>query len=495
MRLRLSLVAGVGVALLPFAARAAGPLGPEDSLITTSEYRVDLTQGPVLAGTRVLGLAGAFVAIAEGVDGNNQNAAAPAVRTAYSFDHVDYDLGFGLTFPASLSGNDFFNSGERTQLSRSQKGFLFLSIAANLQIGRWGLGASLDYQSYELRSTATQGYGLNARFGGARFSAAHAFEDGQLVLGLGSRGTGLVVERQNPEATTGTPLFTIEGAALELGGLWRPNDQPFRVGVAARSAVLTTALDTDIPQNAQGDRVISVGSQTLFLPNEVELPWDVNVGLAVQLGRPFNPHWIDPAEALARLDRYVEYRNRERARQRQARIREAVQKGSSEASAAAAVDAQTETEEALDQVHLERSERAVRQQLKERYKALQRFYVLVSTSLLITGPVEKAVGVESFLEGRVRRSGRRTTYSPRLGIESEVVPGWLTLRAGTYGEPTRFDKPDAKARLHGTTGLDLKLFPWSVFGLFDEDTEWRVSGALDGAPRYFSWGVSVGVWH
>ena len=34
-----------------------------------------------------------------------------------------------------------------------------------------------------------------------------------------------------------------------------------------------------------------------------------------------------------------------------------------------------------------------------------------------------------------------------------------------------------------------------VFGLFDDGTEWRLSAALDGARRYFSWGVSIGVWH
>jgi hypothetical protein len=80
-------------------------------------------------------------------------------------------------------------------------------------------------------------------------------------------------------------------------------------------------------------------------------------------------------------------------------------------------------------------------------------------------------------------------------MESEVVPRWLVLRAGSYGEPTRFSGLGAKPRLHGTFGFDLKLFPWTVFGLFDEDTEWRVSAAMDGARSYFSWGLSIGIWH
>ena len=35
---------------------------------------------------------------------------------------------------------------------------------------------------------------------------------------------------------------------------------------------------------------------------------------------------------------------------------------------------------------------------------------------------------------------------------------------------------------------------WSVFGLFDDDTTFRVGGALDSAQRYFAWTASFGVW-
>ena len=49
--------------------RAAGPIGVDGEAITTSEYTIDLHRGPVLAGTRVVGLAGGYVAIAEGVAG------------------------------------------------------------------------------------------------------------------------------------------------------------------------------------------------------------------------------------------------------------------------------------------------------------------------------------------------------------------------------------------------------------------------------------------
>ena len=151
-------------------------------------------------------------------------------------------------------------------------------------------------------------------------------------------------------------------------------------------------------------------------------------------------------------------------------------------------------DEALDQIHRERSARTIRTELKRRARQLERFYVLVSSSLQITGPVDNSVGVESFIERRVQRSGRKATYTPRLGAETELVPSWVRFRAGTYLEPTRFESQGARARLHGTVGFDQKLFPWTVFGIFDEGTEWKLSAALDGARHYLSWGASVGIW-
>src|SRR5947207_3365101 len=111
---------------LVWAARASanGPLWPNGTPIKTSNYSVDLFQGPVFAGTRVTGLAGAYVAISEDVDGDLQNPATPAVRPFFSYSNFDYWLGFGVTFPATLQETDFFNSGGKTRLSNSPDSFV-----------------------------------------------------------------------------------------------------------------------------------------------------------------------------------------------------------------------------------------------------------------------------------------------------------------------------------------------------------------------------------
>ena len=482
---------GAWLALLTSAsvARAAGPLGPEGSPIATSNYRIDLTQGVVLAGTRVLGLAGAYVAIAEGVDGNSANPVAPAMRSPHSLDNFDYDVGFGFTLPAAVGGTDLFNSGDRTDVSTSQDAALFLDLAGNLQFGRWGTGVSLHYTTFEVADPGGQSLGLNARFGGIRLQVARAWLDGQFVLGLGSRGTGLVIQNKDPEPGEPAQLFDIAGAAAEIGALVRPNGAPYRIGVAVRSAVVTNALSSDVAANADGDLVISRNGTDLYLPNEVTLPWDIDLGLAIQLGpRPLNPRWVDPDEAIRRLDRYLAWKARERRRRASA-----ISRGATPARNAA-LEAERVGDEALDQIHRERSARAIRTELKRRARQLERFYVLVSSSLQITGPVDNSVGVESFIERRVQRSGRKATYTPRLGAETELVPSWVRFRAGTYLEPTRFESQGARARLHGTVGFDQKLFPWTVFGIFDEGTEWKLSAALDGARHYLSWGASVGIW-
>ena len=71
---------------------------------------------------------------------------------------------------------------------------------------------------------------------------------------------------------------------------------------------------------------------------------------------------------------------------------------------------------------------------------------------------------------------------------------WLVVRAGSYYEPTRFREP-AGPRIHGTGGFDVHIpIVWSLFGLLDDDTSFRVGGAVDGAARYFGWAVSAGIW-
>ena len=497
----------------PLRARAAGPLAANGEPIRTSEYAVDLSQGLILDGSRPTGLAGAYVAIGEGVDGIRQNPASPAVRMPYSFDDFDYDLGVGFTFPAMVKDADYFNSGQRTTdvgVHSKGLGFVFLNASGIVQWGAWGFGAAFDLQDYVLQRSRDQETGIEQDELYARFLTWHlqlARAVGDIIIGGGTRITGLQVTRKASLADPEAVMFETTGAALQGGLLWRPVGLPLRFGASFRSEVAndtTTARDGVVEVTAEEDRVIRDPNDptnldapnTIYLPNEVLLPWDVNVGWAVQFGpRPFNPKWVNPGVVLVNLRRYLAWRKLERERRREALLLEVERQGGDVNAARAAIDAQLETEAALDQKHLEREERRVDRELRRRYAQLARFYVLLSASVLITGPVRNAVGVESFLQRRVNRSGEQVSLSPRLGVESEVIPHWLRLRGGSYLEPTRFQTSSAAARLHGTFGLDVRLFPWTVFGLFEEGTSWRAGGVVDGSQRYLGWGATIGVWH
>src|SRR6478672_3195507 len=82
----------------PSVARADGPLGARGTPIQTSDYTLDLFQGPVLASSRVTAMGGAYAGLAEGAEGIPFNAAAASQRNAYSTTATDYELNAGITF-------------------------------------------------------------------------------------------------------------------------------------------------------------------------------------------------------------------------------------------------------------------------------------------------------------------------------------------------------------------------------------------------------------
>ncbi|MEP7049561.1 MAG: hypothetical protein ABJB12_04380 [Pseudomonadota bacterium] len=498
MRLRLLASARIGLLCLAFAASAGAQLPADGQPIKTNRYGVDLFQGPVLAGTRPIGVAGAFVAIGEGVEGDTQNPASPAVRVPWSSGHFDYDLGFGVTFPATLKNSDFFNSGKRTDLPKGSTGeFVFLNVAANLQFGKWGLGVTSDLQRYALSrdtsdSTDKSADQLVAQISITHIQLARAFADGQLIIGVGDRIATLAVENNSPLSAAQQSLFSTVGNGYEVGFLWRPNGSQFRVGGAFRSGVTTRPS----PDDAQTVLYRNDPANQLYLPDHVTVPWDLDVGVAVQLGpRPLNPLWRDPALEIERCKRFLRWRELERARRRRFELARVENVHGDVAAAANALDSEFATEAALDDATLSQAERDVDAELRRRHAALERFHVLLLGSVVVSGSASNAVGVESFLERTVQHSGASLSYSPRVGVETESVPHWLRLRAGSYYEPTRFPSNHEGGRPHGTFGFDAKLFPFDVFGLFHEGTTWRAGGSLDAARNYFGWSVAIGVWH
>jgi len=270
------------------------------------------------------------------------------------------------------------------------------------------------------------------------------------------------------------------------------------LGASMKSAVTTKAeTGTSGIAPVNGNRVLFQDTgDPMYIPDEVALPWEWALGFAAQLGaRPFNPRWTDPRDLVADV-RQANRRNEIERESRQARLLEAIPKDAPDAAAQKdRLIAEMKAEREKDEELLNRATTRARDVLKARERALGRWYLLMATSLKVSGPVKNAVGVESFLQRVVDQSGDRVVASPHLGVESEVVPNWLKLRAGLYGEPTRFSNNRAGPRTHTTFGFESKLFGWSLLGVYDRDTQWRVQAAVDTSQRYFAWSASIGVWH
>lgn len=433
-----------------FATTAAADPGVEGARITTNAYRIDLFQGPVLGGARATGLGGAYSPIAEGVAGFTTNAASPAVRPLWSHSWFDFDWDLSVTFPNLLPQTDFDNNGSS---GLEYKNFVFGAAGLQLQFGNWGVGGSVTGQTYSLGGDADSS--LQLQLARTNLLLARSLFEGQLVIGAGVRFASLALNTN--DGTSNKNIFTTTSAGYEAGLLVAPLNLPMRFAVTGRSK-----MNPDNPQDSPdlqrdgfGQAYVD-GRQRWYLPQSVELPWEIETGFALQLGpRPLNQPWINTHHP---------------------------------------------PDEYLEEIHLadggvirRKSPRYAEKKAAERYRALPREKALITASVLLSGPVPDAVGLESFLLGYVQRSGTKAVVTPRMGVEAEPWANTVQLRAGSYLEPSRF--ASVTPRLHGTLGVEVRLFRWSVFGLLEDDTSWRVGAYGDAARGYVSWGVTAGIWH
>jgi hypothetical protein len=480
-----------GVLLCAAPAAANGPIGSNGSPITTSRYAIDLFRGPVFAGSRVTGLGGAYVAIGWDVDGMLQNPAAPAVRPFFSVTYFDYWLGFGLTLPGDLSNMDFFNSGAKTDKAESPDSMWFITPAAMIQLGNFGFGLNLELNRYGLGTTALPN-GASARLATAfdiiHVQAAYAFGRGELVLGMGSRILRMKVRLDSSE-TRELP-FTSSGTGMEFGALWQPKGLPFSAGAAFRTGIETTASFSDAAAiNEQGDVVFETDRGTFYLPERAVLPWDLNVGMSVELGAaPENVPWESDRDGAERQELAIRLRTFEQQDAKARRIAAA-----RDATERQAIEREYEALARQAEADIDAAREDAYWELQRRMAVAPRHKVLLAASVLITGRADEAVGVESFLSQTVNRSGENVVWSPRLGAEMEVIPDWLRLRAGTYLEPTRFQT--STPRPHYTGGFDLRAVNWNVFGLWPDDYLWRIGVGTDVSRNYTTFSVTIAGWY
>lgn len=420
--------------------------------LPSNHYAIDLYQGPVLAPIRVTGLAGAYAGYAEGIEGMVANAAAPAVRAPYSVRWLDVDVSASLSLPLVLTKRNDWDNDRLVDTSTTD--FIYVTGGALVQVGVLGFGANAEVQRYTL--TAPDGATTPITVGKYHALAALRLLGDQLAVGAGARVVTLGVDAADAN-------LTMVGAAPELGFLVRPDWKSFRLGGTFRFPVAGASLlgsgrtrDPNGVERARG----------LVVPERIALPWELEVGLALQVGpRPLNPAWLDPHPQEAAY--FAEH-----------------------------------AAERDDKAAAERARKRLEQERRDRFANWPRAHLLLTAELLVTGATTAGVSIERFLgqnqpaerdgASLVGASGASVNFSPRFGVETEPLPGRLHLRFGSYYEPSRLVTP--VGRQHFTFGGDLRVLSSTWWGLVP--TTWYTLQAIaDLAPRYESVSLGVGVWH
>lgn len=466
---RLAAAACLVASLLAARAGRADPL-------ETSDYQLDLFQGPLLSPIRVTALGGAYAGYGDGTAGLVANAASPASREISTIRHVELDLRGSVSIPLDIfENNDFDNSGD---LDDDYSDFVYVTVGSILHVGAAGFGLTADVQSFELSDP--RGGTLAVTAGRYHLLAAYGLLHDQIDVGGGARAVTLGLHHDADD-------LVYAGAAPELGVLVKPAPIPFRFGATYRLAVSASEVG--------GTSFVPSGVR---LPRAVSQPWELETGISFQLGpRPLNIPFVDAededdaAEERVAAARSARARERERAQQTTA--------DPAERAALAAADAEREADlRALEDQWLERESAWLLGRHDDRVADLPRERLLVMLSLLASGPTAKGVGIEDFLgqsvpgqspRGVIGSAGASVNFSPRFGVEAEAVPNLLVLRTGSYYEPSRFG---SVGRQHFTFGGQLRVLSTSLWRILPE-WPWGMEVGMDIAPRYQSLSASVAI--
>jgi hypothetical protein len=241
---------------------SAGTAAAEDPVpITHRDWALDLYRGTALGSVRIVGMGGVQVALAEGSAGTLANPAGPAVRKATSTGKYDWD--WHLDAMEAVYASDFDNNG------LVDDGRTSTTASAGLAGMYYSWGTAIVVTTQRERLAEADGGELSAIATVGKFAVANTFGDETWTAGLAVRvGTLTLAKTQS--------LFSITGAGLEAGALYRPYGEDLRLGATASLPV--TGEDVDIaacdPLDCEGH----------ILPERVAVPLELAVGGAWRFG-------------------------------------------------------------------------------------------------------------------------------------------------------------------------------------------------------------------
>ena len=459
--------------------------------ITDNDFRIDAQTTPVLGGGRIVGLGGAYTALAEGIDSVPYNPAGYAARAAHEHEWYEWELSGSLQLAGAFTDVDYFLNGQGTGIGEVS-GFYGYGVSGRLQFAQLGVGGSLQVESFDLRPDDP----IEVSFTTVRFGGGYNLLEGQLAIGVGGQYVSMTVRDGL------TPLVDFSGIGLEAGAVLRLANRRWRAGLMARSPVDARVLDeagdpTAPPMEAGG----------FLLPRSVNLPWEIRAGFAWQfLERQFNPRFAPPKDVEDAVEARLEERWCERERAQAVReldnamsedtVGECPRLRRQPRDRTWWVQERTRRQEEreLAQDEIDRGQAEVGELWDSIEASRERRYLLVSADLRLLGPVGKdGVGVDGFIAQQQVRRGDGIDVGVHVGAEAEPWRDRMKVRCGVYWEPSRYaDFPvrvgNLKGRFHGTLGFEFKVIELWGWGL-------RAGFYVDGARDWVNWGVSIGGWH
>ena len=249
--------------------------------ITDNNYSLDLRQGPIIGSARQVALGGAYIGVAEGITALNSNPAGVAFRLKRSTAEFDWDWTVGIN---DLRSFDFDNNGESLPEYKSHR---IRSLGLMGQYGPWGVGilSNSEILSLEGVTSGDEEIVLSSN----TLSLGRQFMNRELTLGVGLRSTMSKLRTKLLDTTIGK----ISAVGWQAGGVWNPEQGPFRFGAAYSSSMSSRqSLDTS------GGTVIVNG---LIIPQQVILPASFGAGMSYAVdSAPFwkNHKWLVAGDLL-----------------------------------------------------------------------------------------------------------------------------------------------------------------------------------------------------
>lgn len=454
----------LAVAAVSAVSAVAGAQAP----LTNNDYAIEAVDLPILGAPRAVGLGGAYASAGEGIAAVPWNPAAAATRARWERSWFAWEVSLGALFPSRADSNRIF--GRTADGGVLTDSFRFFDLGLRLQFGPAAFGVIVRPRTFTVTQSGGELVTTTSQTG--HVDVASQFLHGDLVVGVGLRAVNLSVS----SSTGGS--FAIQGLNAEVGATYRPHRLPFRTSLVVRLPI-------------RGIRGASGPGGPVSVPRSVNLPWELSVSGAFGFGaRPFNA--ATPTVSRGRVRRRLE---REATARRETCIEEAWQLAGQtpdsppQTLAPGAQAAPPPREIPPLPAHcfefVRRSE-PTSPPLRPRYG-------FVTAELVFAGQTPNGIGLDGYITQTRRTWGSHVTVSPRLGVEGEPWRNRMKLRGGIYREPDRSSL--ASPRTHFTSGFDLRLFDWDVFGLFSEAKSFQITATSDVSVGYLSFGIGVGFWH